>query len=112
MSVLTFSVLIGLGSFIAGLLGSLTGLGGGVIMIPLLTLVFGVDMHYAMGASLVSVIATSSGSAAAYVCLPPALRLPFWRRSSVWFCCIRRLRDLAGTYRSMHSLECVTAFTL
>ena len=67
MSVLTFSVLIGLGSFIAGLLGSLTGLGGGVIMIPLLTLVFGVDMHYAMGAALVSVIATSSGSAAAYV---------------------------------------------
>jgi uncharacterized membrane protein YfcA len=67
MSVLTFSVLIGLGSFLAGLLGSLTGLGGGVIMIPLLTLVFGVDIHYAMGASLVSVIATSSGSAAAYV---------------------------------------------
>jgi uncharacterized membrane protein YfcA len=62
-----FSVLVGLGSFLAGLVGSLTGLGGGVIIIPLLTLVFGVNMHYAMGASLVSVIATSSGSAAAYV---------------------------------------------
>ena len=67
MSVPTFSLLIGLGSVIAGLLGSLTGLGGGVVIIPLLTLVFGVDIHYAMGASLVSVIATSSGSAAAYV---------------------------------------------
>lgn len=67
MNVLIFSVLIALGSFVAGLLGSLTGLGGGVIIVPLLTVVFGVNMHYAMGASLVSVIATSSGSAAAYV---------------------------------------------
>ncbi len=52
---------------IAGFLGSLTGLGGGVVIIPLLTLVFGVDIRYAIGASLVSVIATSSGAAAAYV---------------------------------------------
>lgn len=51
----------------AGLLGSLTGLGGGVIIVPLLTLVFGVDIRYAIGASLVSVIATSSGAAAAYL---------------------------------------------
>jgi len=51
----------------AGLLGSLTGLGGGVVLIPLLTLLFKVDIHYAIGASLVSVIATSSGAAAAYV---------------------------------------------
>lgn len=51
----------------AGLVGSLTGLGGGVIIIPLLTLVLGVDIHYAIGASIISVIATSSGSAAAYV---------------------------------------------
>lgn len=51
----------------AGLVGSLTGLGGGVIIIPLLTLALGVDIHYAIGASIVSVIATSSGSAAAYV---------------------------------------------
>ena len=56
-----------MGAFLAGLLGSLTGLGGGVIIIPLLTLALGVDIHYAIGASIVSVIATSSGSAAAYV---------------------------------------------
>ena len=43
-----------------GLLGALTGLGGGVVIVPLLTLVFGVDIRYAIGASLVSVIATSS----------------------------------------------------
>lgn len=51
----------------AGFLGSLTGLGGGIIIIPLLTIVLGVDIRYAIGASLVSVIATSSGAAAAYV---------------------------------------------
>jgi hypothetical protein len=51
----------------AGFLGSLTGLGGGVVIVPLLTLGFGVDIRYAIGASLVSVIATSSGAAAAYV---------------------------------------------
>jgi hypothetical protein len=49
------------------LLGSLSGLGGGVILVPMLTLGFGVDIRYAIGASLVSVIATSSGSAVAYV---------------------------------------------
>ncbi len=67
MSVLLFTIIVLLGSFLAGLVGSLTGLGGGVIIIPLLTLVLGVDIHYAIGASIVSVIATSSGSAAAYV---------------------------------------------
>ena len=51
----------------AGLIGSLTGLGGGVILIPVLTLIFKVDIHYAIGTSLISVIATSSGAAAAYV---------------------------------------------
>jgi hypothetical protein len=55
------------GSVVAGFLGSLTGLGGGIVIIPLLTLVLGVDIRYAIGASLVSVIATSSGAAAAYV---------------------------------------------
>jgi hypothetical protein len=49
------------------MLGSLTGLGGGVVIVPLLALGFGVDIRYAIGASLVSVIATSSGAAAAYV---------------------------------------------
>lgn len=67
MSVIIFTLIILIGSYAAGLLGSLTGLGGGVVIIPLLTLLLNVDIHYAIGASLVSVIATSSGSAAAYV---------------------------------------------
>ena len=67
MNVIEFTILIWLGSLVAGLLGSLTGLGGGVVIIPLLALAFGVDIRYAIGASLVSVIATSSGAAAAYV---------------------------------------------
>src|SRR6202035_1437414 len=67
MSVLVFTLLVALGSVAAGFLGALTGLGGGVIIVPLLVLVFRVDVHYAIGASLVSVIATSSGAAAAYV---------------------------------------------
>ena len=67
MNVALFSALVATGAFAAGFLGALTGLGGGVVLVPLLALVFGVDIHYAMGASLVSVIATSSGAAAAYV---------------------------------------------
>jgi uncharacterized membrane protein YfcA len=67
MDTLLFTVLVWLGGMAAGLLGSLTGLGGGVVIVPLLTLVFGVDIRYALGASLISVIATSSGAASAYV---------------------------------------------
>jgi uncharacterized membrane protein YfcA len=67
MSVLAMTGLVAIGSFAAGMLGALTGLGGGMIVVPMLTLVFGVDIRYAIGASLVSVIATSSGAAAAYV---------------------------------------------
>jgi uncharacterized membrane protein YfcA len=67
MNFLDFSIIVGAASLVAGFLGSLTGLGGGVVIVPLLALVFGVDIHYAIGASLVSVIATSSGSAAAYL---------------------------------------------
>jgi hypothetical protein len=67
MTVLVFSLIVFLSSAIAGLIGSLTGLGGGVVLIPLLTLLFKVDIHYAIGTSLISVIATSSGAAAAYV---------------------------------------------
>ena len=67
MNVLEFSGLVALGSFLAGLLGALTGLGGGVVVVPALTLALGVDIKYAIGASLVSVIATSSGAASAYV---------------------------------------------
>jgi uncharacterized membrane protein YfcA len=55
------------GSFAAGFLGSLTGLGGGIVVVPTLTLLFHVDLRSAIGASLVSVIATSSGAAAPYV---------------------------------------------
>ncbi len=61
------AALVFLGSAAAGFIGSITGLGGGVVLVPLLTLGFGVDMRYAIGASLVSVIATSSGAAIAYV---------------------------------------------
>jgi hypothetical protein len=67
MTILELSAAIWLGAVVAGFLGSLTGLGGGVVIVPLLTLGFGVDIRYAVGASLVSVIATSSGAAIAYV---------------------------------------------
>jgi uncharacterized membrane protein YfcA len=67
MNVMTFTVAVGAGSVAAGFLGALTGLGGGVVLVPMLVLLFGVDIRYAIGASLVSVIATSSGAAAAYV---------------------------------------------
>jgi uncharacterized membrane protein YfcA len=67
MTTLTFTVLVGAGSFCGGLLGALTGLGGGIIVVPMLTLLFHIDLRYAIGASLVSIIATSSGAAAAYV---------------------------------------------
>jgi uncharacterized membrane protein YfcA/uncharacterized membrane protein len=62
-----YPVLIFVGAIAAGLLGSLVGLGGGVLIVPLLTLVFGFPIYFAIGASIISVIATSSGAAAAYV---------------------------------------------
>jgi len=67
MHIAEFSGVIFLISALAGFLGALTGLGGGVVITPVLTLMFGVDLRYAIGATLVSVIATSSGAAAAYV---------------------------------------------
>ena len=67
MTVLAFTLILLLAAYSAGLLGSLTGLGGGVVVIPVLTLGFGVDFHYAIGAALVASIATSSGSGSAYV---------------------------------------------
>src|SRR5260370_23668385 len=67
LNVLEFTFLVWAGSLAAGFLGALTGLGGGVVLVPLLTIFFHVDLRYAIGASLVSVIATSSGSAAAYL---------------------------------------------
>lgn len=66
-TIFIFTLVMLIGAYLAGLLGSLTGLGGGVVVIPLLTLGFGVDFHYAIGAALVASIATSSGSASAYV---------------------------------------------
>ncbi len=60
-------LLIFSGSVLAGLLGALVGLGGGVLIVPLLTLAFGMPIQYAIGASIIAVIATSSGAAAAYV---------------------------------------------
>lgn len=67
MTILAFTLILLAASYCAGLLGSLTGLGGGVVVIPVLTLCFGVDFHYAVGAALVASIATSSGSGSAYV---------------------------------------------
>ncbi|MDR5708921.1 MAG: sulfite exporter TauE/SafE family protein [Armatimonadota bacterium] len=67
---LSFGLFVGgifLVSAVAGLLGSLVGLGGGVLLIPLLTVGFGMDFRLAVGTSIVSVIATSSGAAAAYL---------------------------------------------
>ncbi len=67
MTTLLFTLIILLGAYLAGLLGSLTGLGGGFIIVPMLTIMLHVDIRYAIGASLVSVIATSSGAASAFV---------------------------------------------
>ena len=67
MTILAFTLILLAASYCAGLLGSLTGLGGGVVVIPVLTLCFGVDFHYAVGAALVASIATISGSGSAYV---------------------------------------------
>ena len=65
MVLLSFKILIL--SIVAGVFGSILGLGGGIIITPALTLLFGIDIRYAIGASIVSVIATSSGAAVAYI---------------------------------------------
>jgi uncharacterized membrane protein YfcA len=67
MNLFEFDLAVATVSVLAGFLGALTGLGGGVVIVPVLSLMFGVDIRYAIGASLVSVIATSSGAASAYV---------------------------------------------
>jgi uncharacterized membrane protein YfcA len=67
MTPFEFTVVVFIIALGAGLLGSLLGLGGGIIVVPALTLLFKIDIRYAIGASIVSVIATSSGAAAAYV---------------------------------------------
>ncbi len=67
MTTAPFLLLVAAGSCAAGAVGALTGMGGGIILVPMLVLVFHVEMHYAAGASLIAVIATSSGAAAAYL---------------------------------------------
>ena len=64
---LEFTMIVFAASLVAGLIGSLLGLGGAFIVVPVLVLALKVDIRYAIGASLVAVIATSSGAAAAYV---------------------------------------------
>jgi uncharacterized protein len=65
-TLLVLAALFGV-ALVAGAFGALAGLGGGIIIVPVLTLFFGVDVHYAIGASIISVIATSSGAAATYI---------------------------------------------
>src|ERR1700722_1192512 len=67
MGLIEFTGAVLLTAVLAGLLGALTGLGGGVVIVPALVLLFHVDLRYAIGASLISVIATSSGAAVSYV---------------------------------------------
>jgi uncharacterized membrane protein YfcA len=67
MGPVAFLVALVVTSFGAGIVGAVLGLGGGILLVPLLTMVFGINLHDAMGASLVSVIATSSGAAAMYL---------------------------------------------
>lgn len=67
MTPLTFTLTIAAIAFAAGLVGSLVGVGGGIIVVPALTLLFGVDIRNAVAASIVAVIATSSGAGASYV---------------------------------------------
>jgi uncharacterized membrane protein YfcA len=67
MSVLALTICLLIASTLVGVLGALTGLGGGVLLVPMLVLLFHVNVHYAVGASLISVMATSSGASAAYL---------------------------------------------
>lgn len=67
MVIAEFLILIFLVSIFAGVFGSIVGLGGGVVIVPVLTLIFGVNIHFAIGASIVAIIATSSGAASTYV---------------------------------------------
>lgn len=67
MTVFDTTSIILIGSLLAGLLGALSGLGGGIVIVPLLVLGIGVDIHYAIGTSLIAVIATSTASSCAYI---------------------------------------------
>lgn len=67
MLVIDFIVFLFLASIFAGVFGSIVGLGGGVVIVPVLTLLLGVDIHLAIGASIIAIIGTSSGAASTYV---------------------------------------------
>ena len=58
MSLLVFTLLMLLLGFVAGVFGSILGLGGGIIITPVITTFFGVDIKYAIGASIVAITAT------------------------------------------------------
>ncbi|BDA75201.1 Protein of unknown function DUF81 [Rivularia sp. IAM M-261] len=111
MNILEFSLLVWVGSFTAGLIGALTGLGGGVVIVPLLTSVFGVDIRYAVGASLVSVIATSLGAASTYIKKGYTnLRLGMFLEVATTFGAI--LGALIATFVSVKALTIVLAIIL
>ena len=67
MLVVAFVLFMFFISIFAGIFGSIVGLGGGVVIIPILTILLGVDIHFAIGASIVAIIGTSSGAASTYV---------------------------------------------
>lgn len=67
MTIITMTSILLAGSLLAGLIGALSGLGGGIVIVPLLVLVLGVDIHYAIGTSLIAVIATSTATSCAYI---------------------------------------------
>lgn len=67
MTIIEFTAVLAVASFFAGFLGALTGLGGGFVLIPVMVLGFGIDIHHAAGASLISVISTSAGATVSYV---------------------------------------------
>ena len=67
MGLIEFLLALFVTSVGAGVVGAVLGLGGGILLVPILTVVFGVNLHYAMGASIIAVIATSSGAAASYL---------------------------------------------
>jgi uncharacterized membrane protein YfcA len=65
--ILEFLTILFLVSIFAGIFGSIVGLGGGIVIVPVLTLFLGVDIHFAIGASIVAIIGTSSGAASTFV---------------------------------------------
>lgn len=67
MTVIDQTFILLFGSLVAGFLGALSGLGGGIVIVPLLVLGLNVDIHYAIGSSVIAVIATSTASSCAYV---------------------------------------------